>query len=63
MIGSSSAAINIGSSSALSEHSLHWCGEPAVATMVGRDRGGRDVTLTVCERGVEEYDLRSRYLI
>jgi hypothetical protein len=43
--------------------SLHGCGEAAVATMVGRDRGGRDVTLAVCERGVEEYDLRSRYSV
>jgi hypothetical protein len=41
--------------------SLHGCGDPAIATMVGRDRGGRDSTLAVCERGVEEYDLRSRY--
>jgi len=43
--------------------SRHGCGEPAVATMVGRDRGGRDSTLAVCECGVEESDLRSRYLV
>ena len=41
--------------------SLHGCGETAVATMTGQDRGGRSVMLAVCERGVEEYDLRARF--
>jgi hypothetical protein len=37
---------------------LHGCGEPAAATMVGEDRTGQLVTLAVCERGLEEYQLR-----
>ena len=37
--------------------SLHGCGEPAVATMVGRTSSGREWVLAVCERGVREYGL------
>jgi hypothetical protein len=40
--------------------SLHGCGEAAVATMTGQDRSGGSVVLAVCERGVEEYDLRGQ---
>jgi predicted nucleic acid-binding protein len=40
---------------------LHGCGEAAVATMTGEDRSGGNVVLSVCERGVEEYDLRARF--
>jgi hypothetical protein len=41
--------------------SLHGCGEAAVATMRAQDRSGGSVVLAVCERGVEEYDLRARF--
>ena len=34
---------------------LHRCGEPAVATLVGRDRNGGHVTLAICRRGAEKY--------
>ena len=40
--------------------SLHGCGEPAVATMTAHTGSGRPVTLAVCERGVDEYELRDR---
>lgn len=43
--------------------SLHGCGDAAVVTMMCQDRAGRQVILSVCERGVAEYELRERFII
>ena len=42
---------------------LHGCGEQAVVTMTCQDRGGHQVTLSACERGVAEYGLRERFTL